>query len=243
MPGLGLVQSVTIALAANGVDLAALGIAWARAIPTVVAVPAFGLRALPMPLRFVLGGTIAVAIFPALAPLTASRAHEPWIFLAFEEVLRGVPIAIATAVPLWAATMAGGAIDTARGVEDARDSPTVEEGGTQLGVMFSLLACAIFLATGGPARVASSLAVAEFPDHPLLAAAHDITTGIAAAVAIAAPILAASIVIDVGVSIAHRAASPSPANAITLPARSLGLLVMLGLVFERIVRVLSTIQR
>jgi flagellar biosynthetic protein FliR len=242
MSGPGLIQSVADALAQNGVNLPAFAIAWARALPTVILVPAFGLRALPWPLRAILGGAIAIAIFPALIPFADSRAHEPWIFLVVEEALRGIPIAIATAVPLWSATMAGGAMDTLRGAENSIDAPTVEEGATQLGVFFSLLASSIFLATGGPARVAMSLQIAEFPDHPLIAAAHDLTQGISAAVAIAAPILAATIVIDVGLSMANRATSPLSANAITLPARSLGIVVMLALVLERIARLLALTQ-
>jgi type III secretory pathway component EscT len=242
MSGPGLIESVAGELSRNGVNLAAFAIAWARAVPTVIMVPAFGLRALPWPLRAILGGSIAIAIFPALNPLADSRAHEPWIALVVEEFLRGIPIALATAVPLWAATMAGGAIDTMRGAENAIDAPTVEEGSTQLGVFFSLLASSIFLATGGPARVANSLITAEFPDHPLIAAVHDLTQGIAASVAIAAPILAATILIDVGLSITNRATSPVSANAITLPARSLGIVVMLALVLERIARVLAVMQ-
>ncbi len=241
--GPGLIQSVATALAQNGVNLGAFAIAWARALPTVILVPAFGLRALPWPLRLILGATIAIAIFPTLIPLADSRTNEPWFFLAIEEALRGIPIAVATAVPLWAATMAGGAIDTTRGAEYAVDAPTVEEGSTQLGIFFSLLASSIFLATGGPARVATSLITAEFPDHPLIAAVHDLTQGIAAAVAIAAPILAATIVIDLGLSIANRAASPTSAQAITLPARSLGIVVMLALVLERVARLMALTQR
>lgn len=240
--GPGLTQSVADELSRNGVNLGAFAIAWARALPTVILVPAFGLRALPWPLRIILGATIAVAIFPTLIPFANSRIDEPWIFLALEEALRGIPIAIATAIPLWAATMAGGAIDTMRGAENAIDAPTVEEGSTQLGIFFSLLASSIFLATGGPARVAMALQTAEFPDHPLIAAAHDLTQGITASVAIAAPILAATIVIDVGLSITNRATSPLSANAITLPARSLGIVVMLALVLERIARVLAASQ-
>jgi type III secretory pathway component EscT len=139
--------------------------------------------------------------------------------------------------------MAGGAIDTMRGAENAIDAPTVEEGATQLGIFFSLLASAIFLATGGPARVATALLAADFPDHPLIAAVRDLTQGITAAVAIAAPILAATIVIDLGLSMANRAASPTSAQAITLPARSLGIVVMLALVLERVARLMAALQR
>ncbi len=239
----GFVESVASVLTARGVDLSAFGIAWARALPTVIAVPAFGLRALPMPLRAMLGAAIAIAIFPAMAPFEAARANEPWIFVAFEQAVAGVPIALATAIPLWAATMAGGAIDTARNAEAKVDAPTVEKGATTFGVFFSLLASAIFLATGGPARVAASLVSASLPAHPFAAAAHDLVAGISAAVAIAAPILAATVVLDAGLALTARAASPAPAVTLTAPARTLGLLVVLALVLERIARVLALAQR
>ena len=238
----GIVESVQAVLTVRGVDLTAFGIAWARALPTVIAVPAFGLKALPTPLRAMLGAVIAVAIFPALAPFEAARANAPWVFVAFEQVVAGIPIALATAIPLWAATMAGGAIDTARAAEAKIDAPTVEKGATTFGVFFSLLASAIFLATGGPAHVAEALVSASLPAHPFEAAAHDLVAGIAAAVAIAAPILAATIVIDVGLALTTRASSPAPAIAITAPARTLGLLVILALVLERIARVLALSQ-
>lgn len=239
MAGPGIVESLSFVLRERGVDLGALGIAWARALPTVVAVPAFGLRALPLPLRAILGATLAVAVFPAMVPLAASRADEPWIFAAFEQVVAGVPIAIATAVPLWAATMAGGAIDTVRGTDTRRDFPVVERGATEIGVFFSLLASAIFLATGGPSRVASALVTAHLGASPLVGAAHDLAAGIGASVAIAMPILAAAIVLDAGVALTTRAAAPAPAAALVAPAKSLGLLVILALVLDRLARVIA----
>ena len=77
----GVIRTVVDAFAASGVDLAALGLAWARVIPTVMIVPAFGLRALPVPARAVLGLALAASIFPALAPV-ASSTSLPWALLA-----------------------------------------------------------------------------------------------------------------------------------------------------------------
>ncbi len=242
MPGPGFVESVRIVAHARGVDLAAFGVAWARALPTVILVPAFGLRALPAPLRAILGAVIAIAIFPAMIPLAATRTSEPGVFLAFEQIVAGLPIALATAIPLWAATMAGGAIDTARGADRERTFPVVEKGGTELGVFFSLLASAIFLSTGGPARVANGLISAHLSDHPLLAAAHDLTAGITASIAIAAPILAATIAIEAGLALASRVSSPVPMAQVMAPARTMAIFVILALVLERVARVIAALQ-
>src|SRR5580700_3879875 len=100
------VGTVADAFAQSGIDLAALGLAWARVMPAVTLVPAFGLRALPAPARAVMGLAFAASIFPAMAPVAAG-ATQPWALLAVVEIVRGLPVALAAAIPLWAATMAG----------------------------------------------------------------------------------------------------------------------------------------
>src|SRR5271163_1825284 len=134
------------------IEFAALGLAWARAMPTVVLVPAFGLKALPRPTQAFIALALALSVWPALVPAPQSQA--PWMVAALVEILRGVPIAIAAAVPLWAATMAGGIADALRGSQDAPSFPLVDGRTTPLAIPLSLLACAIFLHGGGPARVA-----------------------------------------------------------------------------------------
>jgi flagellar biosynthetic protein FliR len=228
-----LVSTVGDVLARSGIDLAALGLAWARAAPAVAIVPAFGLRALPGPARAVLGLGLAATVFPALAPIVGSGA--PWPLLALREMALGLPVAVAAAVPLWAATMAGGVYDALRGGSQGMpSSPTVEQGATPMGVLLSLLACAIFLATGGPARVALALARPGVPPGlPLLAAVGDLTSGITLAVALAGPILAASVVIEVAGALIARAASPAQLHLLLAPVRALGLLLVLSLSLER----------
>jgi type III secretory pathway component EscT len=232
-----LISTVADALARSGVDLSRLGLAWARASPSVTLVPAFGLRALPMTARGVLGLAFAAAVFPALPPIADSGA--PWPLLALREVALGLPVAIAAAVPLWAATMTGGVADALRGASQSSSAPTVEGDPTPLGVPLSLLASAIFLATGGPARVVLALAVHPVGLHPALHAVADLTAGITLAVAVGGPLLAASIVIEVTGALVARAASPAQLHLLLAPVRALCLLAVMALVFERMAAVLA----
>jgi type III secretory pathway component EscT len=235
-----LLATVADALGRSGVDLGGLGLAWARAAPAVTIVPAFGLRALPGPARAVLGLGLAATVFPALVPLAASG--HPWPLLALREMAFGLPVAVAAAVPLWAATMAGGVFDALRGGSQGTTSaPTVEQGATPLGAPLSVLACAIFLATGGPSKVA--LALASPAAHPdlaaaslrlaVLAAVSDLTAGVTLAVALAGPLLAASVVIEVAGALVARAASPAQLHLLLAPVRALALLFVLAFSFER----------
>jgi flagellar biosynthetic protein FliR len=232
------IGAIADALSSAGIDIEALGLAWARAMPTVTLVPAFGLRSLPAPARIVMGLALAASVFPALSPVPAS-ASVPWPALLLVEAARGLPVALATAVPLWAATMAGGVADALRGSQDMLSNSTVEGRPTPLGVPFSLLGCAIFLATGGPSRVVTALALHPVPAHPLFAAANDIASGIVLAVSLAAPLLAAAIVIEIAAALVARAASPAQVHALLAPLRALGTLAVMAVVFERLATVLA----
>jgi type III secretory pathway component EscT len=233
-----LLREVEGAFAAAGVDLAALGLAWARVTPAVALVPAFGLRAVPTAARGVFALALAASVYPALAG-EARVSHLPWAVAALIEAMRGLPIALAAAVPLWASTMAGGVLDALRGASDSASAPTVEGRATPLGVPLSLLACAIFLATGGPSRVVSALVSRPLAAHPLLAAAHDLTAGIALAVAVGGPLLAAAVVLELTFALVARAASPAQVHALLAPLRALGILAILGVVLDRGAAVLA----
>ncbi len=239
VPRVPLIPEVARAFAESGIDLAALGLAWARVTPTVVLVPAFGLRAMPTPVRGVLGAMLAFCIYPAMAPVLASQPGVPWVLLALGEILRGLPVALAAAVPMWAATMAGGVADSLRGSQDQRDLPVVEGKVSTLGVPLSLLASAIFLFSGGPSRVVSVLARGDFPTHPFAVMANDIASGITLALALSGPLLAASIVIEVAGALIARAASPAQVTALLSPLRAFALLAMFGLAFDKLANVLA----
>lgn len=242
-----LIREVVRVFDASGVDLTALGLAWARVTPTVVLVPAFGLRALPAAARGVLGLMLAASIAPALGVVASPvLASLPWPLVAIGEVLRGIPIAIAAAVPLWAATMAGGVVDALRGSSDSVTVPTVEGRATPLGVPLSLLACAIFLSTGGPARVVRALAAAGTAAPglaPVAACARDLASGVGLAVAIGAPLLVAAIVLEIGAALVARAATPAQVHALMAPLRALGILAVMAVVLDRMAWVMAAAMR
>jgi flagellar biosynthetic protein FliR len=215
-------------------NLQSLGLAWARFAPTLAIVPAFGLKALPVPARGILGIALAAGIYPALTPIVDLRPL-PWFVLALEQIVLGIPVALAAAIPLWAATMAGGLVDSLRGVQDGTGLAVVEGNkATPLAILLSLLASVVFLATGGPARIASALATTTLSAHPLLAASHALVAGIGLAVALGAPLLAAAVVLELAFALVARAASPSQVHALLAPLRALGLLAVVAIVLDRI---------
>jgi type III secretory pathway component EscT len=168
-----------------------------------------------------------------LAPVDAV-AGAPWTVQLLAQVARGLPVAIAAAVPLWAATMAGGVADALRGSQEMPVAATVEGSATPLGVTLSLLASAIFLTTGGPARVVAALSQHAAPGHPVLAAVDDLVGGITLAVALGGPLLAAAVVVEIAAAIVARAASPAQVHMLIAPLRALGTLAVMGIVLERL---------
>jgi type III secretory pathway component EscT len=227
----------------SGVDLAALGLAWARATPVVMLVPAFGLKALPAPARVVIALALAGTIYPALLPIVDTTPQVPWALAAVFEVLRGLPVAIAAAIPLWAATMAGGLVDTLRGAQDAAQVPIVEGRATPLGVPFAILASTLFLSTGGPSRIALALATRPIAAHPLAAAAQDLAGGIGLAVSIGGPLLAAALVLEIAGAVIARASSPAQVHGLLAPLRALALLGIVGVVLDRIAALMAIAVR
>ena len=224
-------------------DLAALGLAWARVMPTVTLVPAFGLEALPNAARAILGIALAAAIYPALVPIVVAERGLPWFVLALEQILLGLPIALAAAIPLWAATMAGGLIDVLRGSPEGPGLATVEGKPSSFGVLLSLFASVVFLATGGAARAAGALATYTLPADPLVRAAHDIVAGVGLAIALGGPLLAAAVVLELAFALVARAASPAQVHALLAPLRAIGLLAIVAVVLERLAALVATAAR
>jgi flagellar biosynthetic protein FliR len=256
VPAPSFVTEVLHAADAAGIDLVATGYAWARVSATVTLVPAFGLRALPSAARGALGVALALAIAPAVVvhhgALAAAGVTLPaaaWPVLLLLEVLRGLPVALAAAIPLWGATMVGGVVDSLRGDSSQLTSPVIDGQTTSLGVLFSLLATSLFLAGGGAARVVAALAaldqegaagsIAFSPLATIGAIAHQLAAGLQMAVALAAPLLVAAVMVEVGGALIARAASPGQFQQILAPVRALALLGVLALVIGRLGELLA----
>jgi type III secretory pathway component EscT len=138
--------------------------------------------------------------------------------------------------------MVGGVADALRGSSESGSAPTVEGKPTQLGVLFSLTAALVFLSTGGPAWIATSLVAPPAAADPVARAINDLASGISLSLAIAAPLVAASAVVEVTFALIARAASPAQVHALLSPLRSLGLLAILALLFDRMAAMLASIQ-
>jgi flagellar biosynthesis protein FliR len=223
-------------------DLASWALAWARVLPTILLVPAFGLGALALPLRLSVGLVLAASVAPALRPVAA--APGSWPLLLLEEALRGLPVALAAATALWAATMAGGLIDNLRGTREPAALPNVESGATPTGVLLSMLAAIAFLETGGAARVAAALVEpAALTIPPLARAAFDLASGIELAVAVAAPLLVVAIVAEVALGLLLRASGPDLLASVAAPLRSLLILGAAALLLDRMLELLVLASR
>jgi type III secretory pathway component EscT len=234
-----MLETLVAAFETAGWDLAAWGLAWARFAPTLALVPAFGLRALPAPVKIALGLSLALAISPALEPI--AHSGRPWLLLLAIEFAKGLPVALSTAALLWVATMAGGAIDDLRGGRETTPMPSVEEGATPSGVLLAMLAAILFLESGGPARVASALADPELSyAAPLARAAGNLAASVELALALAAPVLAASIVVELASALIARAASPAFIEPLLAPLRSLVLLAVAALALDRMAELLAS---
>jgi len=215
-------------------EVRALGLAWARAAPTVALVPAFGLRAVPAAVRITLGLALAVAVAPALGPVASGG--RPWAVELVIQAARGLPVAIGAAIVLWAVGMAGGLVDDLRGAREKSGLPTAEADATPTAALLGLLAALAFLESGGHIRVARALARPALDFYePMLRAAQNLAASVELAVAIAAPVVAAALVIEVASALIARAAHPAYMQPVLAPLRSVALLAVLAVVLDRVV--------
>lgn len=225
----GLVDALLAEARFSGVDLSRLGIAWARALPAAVFVPAFGLGFLSLPLRSVIAFGLGVAIAPAVLP---DEGGGPWLVAVLAAFLRGLPVAVAASVSLWAAMVAGGVADTAAGSARFRPAPgALGPGVTPFATLLALLASIAFLETGGASRVALRLSAASGP--ALQDAVQDLAAGVSLGAGIGAPLLVVSAVLDVAMSVVTQDRPSVLPHGAFLPLRSLVVLVASAAVFER----------
>jgi type III secretory pathway component EscT len=233
------------ALADLGFDLRALALAWARLLPTLVLLPAFGARVLPTAARTVLGLGLAVAIVPALSSSQHAITDAKPLAIAFAlEVLRGLPPALATSAILWAAMMGGGLMDDLRGSQPGSSS-VFSEASTPIGTLLGLFVCFSFLELGGAEQLVATLADGDGVAHAGSAlviaerAVARLGSACGMAVALATPIVAAVMVWEVGAALIVRAANPAHVQAALSSVRALVVLGALGLSLEGILSLLD----
>ena len=166
-------------------------------------------------------------------PVVVAERATPWFLLALEQIVLGLPVALAAAIPLWAATMAGGLVDVLRGSPDGPGLATVEGKPSSFGVLLSLLRERRVPLDGRRGASAGALAtLRRCPGIRSLLAAHDIVAGVGLAVAIGGPLLAAAVVLELAFALVARAASPAQVHALLAPLRAMGLLAIVAIVMS-----------
>jgi type III secretory pathway component EscT len=181
-----------------------------------------------------------LCIAPALA--SDASAGGPFVLAVAREAWVGLPVALLAALSIYVAGMAGGLVDDLRGARESVTLPALPEQMPPVATLFALLASIAFLETGGAARVAAALSA------PLLSARFSwpaLTQALAGSVelafAIAAPLAVASVLLETASALIARAATPAFIGPVLAPMKSVALLGVLALVFDRISELLTVL--
>jgi flagellar biosynthetic protein FliR len=241
-PQPSLFDALAGAFVASGVDPRAWALGFARVIPTVTLVPAFGLSAVPAQTRLTLGLALGLCCAPALA---GRMEGDGWLVVAMgREALVGLPVALLAALASYVALMAGGLVDDLRGAKETVTLPALPEQLPPVSVLFALLASIAFLETGGAARVVGALSSPLLgPRFSWPALAQAFASSIELAFAIAAPLAVACVLLEIASALIARAATPAFIGPVLAPLKSVVLLGVLALVFERIAELLAIVAR
>lgn len=231
----GLFDEIVRAFALAGTG-AGLAHAFFRLLPTVLIVPAFGLRGVPAQVRVAVALVLAFAVAPALggAPVEPGGTLVTWLF----DVLRGFPLALAAAVPTWAAAMAGGLFDELRGPRvDVKLAP-VADAHSPSAVLLSLLGGIFFLSVGGPSAIARAIVRADLGADVLGHTVATLAAGATVALVIAGPLLAATVVSTAATAIVVRAPFAA-ARGVAPSLRAAAMLAFFAVALERVATLLA----
>jgi type III secretory pathway component EscT len=220
--------------ARSGVDAGAWLLGAARLVPSVLLIPAFGLRALPWMARVLFAFVLAGSISPALSPLVVG--DDGWLWRLLGEVLKGLPIAVSSAATLWAATMAGNLIDELGGGSVTAEAfATSDSAAGPFGILLSLAAAVGFLEVGGPVRLASALSEPVALTHQSLQqVVTSLVGGVQIAVLLGAPLLVLTIFVLVFHGLISRATNAALWSSLLGPLRALLLLGAVALLLDRL---------
>jgi len=229
-----------------------LALGAARTIPIVWLVPAFGGRALPIPVRLAMALLLAAFSVPhsmsgVVAALSPTPGLAAWLLIVAREALIGAAVGLVVSFFFRAAEAAGVLIDVLRGSNFAE--VLAPDGGTRsspLGALYLLLATVIFLELGGLGRLAvalersyealpvgagpagASVAGVQAQLQLVLVASAKL---IESALGLAAPVIVALLLADVAMGVVGRVTPALPVHFAALPLKAvLGVgVVLLGL--------------
>lgn len=211
-----------------------------RTLPLVLLVPAFGLRAAPLPFKLAIALVLGLTVAPVW--LQGPVASEPWLVLILRELVSGLPLALGAAALLWAASMAGDLVSDSYRDVGAVSFDAVPGANSSLGVLLSLLCAIGFLEVGAPVRLLRALAhstgsawATSFGSKQWwLQVVEQVLGAIDLALAIAAPLLAVSFATHIAFALMARASVPLSGSPALPALRAVVLLVLFSLLFQAI---------
>ena len=219
--------------------------AFARVLPVATIVPALAMRGAPTQVRLAIAIALAAPLAPAL-PWTPGGATPLWLTL-FGDALRGLPLAVLIATPLFVAVHVGAIADALRGAPEVTQAqPPAGDGarGT-LATLSALLAGSVWLSSGGVTRALSLLAASAKATTgategvaPWALAARALTDGLRLGVAASAGVLVAMLALEAALLALGRAAIPLSPQPIAVVARPVVSVVALSLSLEAAMRVI-----
>jgi type III secretory pathway component EscT len=241
-PAPSILDALLAVFADDGIDPRAWALGFARATPAVTLVPAFGLSAVPPQTRLVLGLALGACIAPALS--SDVSAGGPFVVALAREACVGLPVALLASLSIYAAAMAGGLVDDLRGARESVTLPTLPEQLPPVAALFALLSSIAFLETGGAARVASALSSPLLSSHfSWPAVAQAFAGSVELAFALAAPMAVASVLLEAASALLARSATPAFIGPVLAPLKSVAMLAVLALVFDRVSELLLIVTR
>ncbi len=224
----------------------------ARVLPGVMLLDGLGGRRMPWPASFGLAACGAVLVFPYSHFGGTSPGGLVFLGLLLKEIFVGATFAVGASSVFWCLKMAGQVMDGMRG--GARSQTVIMMDGSKgspLALLYSLLACVVFLELGGAQGLLRGL-VNSFDLVPIQSAPSGEIVNLAltwvvgifkiaieTAVWVAWPLMASMIFVDIVLGAMCRSASQLPVYFIGLPLKSSVGVLMAGLILKQVAPLVS----
>lgn len=210
--------------------------ALATVLPAATIVPALSVRGLPTSARFAVAIALALPLAAGIAPADAGGSLP---LLLAADALRGVPLAVVLATPLWAATHVGALADQLRGTPDATQAPPPGAEGARgpLATLTAMLAASVWLSSGGLVRgllllarlgpgadtgsTGSAGSAGSAQVAPWALAARTLTDALRLSLALASSVIVAALALEIALAAIARAGAPISPQPLAYVARPL----------------------
>lgn len=231
--------------------LEAVMLAGVRMVAFIVIAPPFSYNAIPLRIKGMLAVALALAVSPRVTAGYVSLDTAAFFGAVVLEVLVGAVLGFLVYVIFSAVQSAGGLIDMFGGFQLAQAfDPQSMINGAQFTRLFQMTALALMFSSdayqliiGGLVRTFGALPLGGGIDlaHPVEAAVGAVTQMFLASVQIAGPLLVVLFLADAGLGLLTRVAPALNAFALGFPLKILLTLMLGGLVFVALPRIVASL--